>query len=239
MNKNIRQMVIIILLVVNLIFTISFVVVPTVSAATGCFPDTNGHWAEEFICWLSDNGIAGGYPDGTFRPENQVTRAEMAVLMKNLSDSYESRITELETLLASVSLENSGQDFVFTGVNVHVRSGSGATDGTINGRGNLIVGYNEDTSPYEARTGSHNLVLGDENEYISYGGLVAGYGNTISGPYTSVSGGKNNIASGIMSSVSGGYQNSASGGASSVSGGESRSVSGPSDWRAGTLFESY
>ncbi len=44
---------------------IGFVVVPKVSAATGCFPDTDGHWAETFICWLKDNGITGGYPDGS------------------------------------------------------------------------------------------------------------------------------------------------------------------------------
>jgi hypothetical protein len=52
-------------------------------ATTGCFPDTNGHWAEIFICWLKDNGISSGYPDMTYRPENNVTRAEMAVMLKN------------------------------------------------------------------------------------------------------------------------------------------------------------
>ncbi len=28
-------------------------------------------------------GITGGYPDGTYRPENRVTRAEMAVFLVN------------------------------------------------------------------------------------------------------------------------------------------------------------
>lgn len=58
--------------------------------ATACFPDTNGHWAEVFICWLKDNGVTGGYVDGTYRPENGVTRAEMSVFLQkifNLSDS--------------------------------------------------------------------------------------------------------------------------------------------------------
>src|SRR5262249_8316007 len=65
----------------------------------------------------------------------------------------------------------SGTDLYFTGFNVHVQNGTGATDGTVNGRGNLIVGYNEavyraPTSPIPyvcdspSRTGSHNLVLG-------------------------------------------------------------------------------
>ena len=41
----------------------------------------------------------------------------------------------------------------------------------------------------DVRTGSHNLVLGDENNYSSYGGQVAGSDNTISNGYASVSGG--------------------------------------------------
>ena len=36
-----------------------------------------------------------------------------------------------------------GPHIIFDGVNVHVRSGSGATDASVNGPGNLLVGYNE------------------------------------------------------------------------------------------------
>jgi len=47
------------------------------------FTDINLHWAEIFIEELYDQGITGGYPDGTYRPENRVTRAEMAVFLVN------------------------------------------------------------------------------------------------------------------------------------------------------------
>jgi Tol biopolymer transport system component len=47
------------------------------------FSDVSGHWAEIFIEELYDQGITGGYPDGTYRPENRVTRAEMAVFLVN------------------------------------------------------------------------------------------------------------------------------------------------------------
>jgi hypothetical protein len=47
------------------------------------FSDITGHWAEPFIEELSDLGITGGYPDGTYRPGNLVTRAEMAVFLVN------------------------------------------------------------------------------------------------------------------------------------------------------------
>ncbi len=110
--------------------------------------------------------------------------------MDALLAAYDARINALENLLASVTLENSVQDFVFTGVNVHVRSRSGATDGTINGLGNLIVGYNEARTTKSVKSGSHNLVVGRNHNYVSYGGLVAGYQNAVSGLYASVSGGQ-------------------------------------------------
>jgi len=160
--------IIILLLILNLtvMSALLLVQVSSVSASTGCFPDTNGHWAEIFICWLSDNGIAGGYPDGTYRPENPITRAEMAVMLKNMGDMYETRIADLETLLASASLENGGNDLIFSGVNLHLRDGSGSTSGT-NGLGNLIIGYNEDEWVANPRNGSHNLVVGDNHTYSS------------------------------------------------------------------------
>ena len=45
------------------------------------FNDISGHWAETFIEELKDQNITGGYPDKTYRPENRVTRAEMAVFL--------------------------------------------------------------------------------------------------------------------------------------------------------------
>jgi len=56
------------------------------SATVNCFTDTNGHWAESFICWLKDTGVSAGYADGTFRPENLVTRAELAVMLKRQAE---------------------------------------------------------------------------------------------------------------------------------------------------------
>jgi hypothetical protein len=45
------------------------------------FSDIGGHWAEAWIEDLYDEGLAVGHPDGTFRPDANVTRAEIAVLM--------------------------------------------------------------------------------------------------------------------------------------------------------------
>jgi hypothetical protein len=47
----------------------------------------------------------------------------------------------LEAILQGVA--RTGNDIEFSGVNVNIVNGTGTTDGTVNGPGNLIVGYNE------------------------------------------------------------------------------------------------
>jgi len=131
--------------------------------------------------------------------------------------ALEARIAALEAKLDG--LTRSGTDFVITNANLYIQSGSGATSGVVNGKGNLIIGYNELRDVENNRDGSHNLIVGDYQNYSSYGGIVAGRYSTISGIYSSVTGGAGNTASGNFSSVSGGYQNTASGYSSSVSGG--------------------
>jgi len=49
--------------------------------AAPTFTDTGGHWAVNWIESAKAAGVIGGYPDGSYRPENQVTRAEMAVMI--------------------------------------------------------------------------------------------------------------------------------------------------------------
>lgn len=135
------------------------------------------------------------------------------------------RVNALEILLESLSLDNNG-DWVISGINVRIQSGEGATNAIVNGTGNLIIGYDEDFDSDDDKSGSHNLVIGPEHSYTSYGGLVAGSNNAILAPYASVSGGQRNMAEAAYSSVSGGACNTANGGhAASVSGGENNMAS--------------
>ena len=163
-------------------------------------------------------------------------------------NDFEARIAALEQLILT-HFSRTGNDIYITGANVHVKSGGSSTDDTVDGTGNIIIGFNEGGSQ---RTGSHNLIVGSNHNYSSYGGIVVGFQNTISQPYASVSGGEINTANGFAASVSGGSGNIASGGDASVSGGNSNVASGSqssvsgglsheatnlNDWRAGTLFE--
>jgi hypothetical protein len=170
--------------------------------------------------------------------------AEQGGLEKRVAQ-LEAQIAVLEEILQFVRVESepinglAGPHWIVEGANVHVRSGSGATnDGcvfdepnypnceSLTGLGNLIVGYNEGRRGTPDRSGSHNLVLGRSHIYGSFGGLVAGRLNAILGAFASVSGGNRNMASGDFSSVSGGNRNMASGDFSSVSGGGSNEASG-------------
>ena len=115
-----------------------------------------------------------------------------------------------------------GPHIIFTGANVHIRSGhASANSYTENGRGNLILGYNEpsDSSFPAERGGSHNLVVGPNHRYNFGVGLIVGGSSRLGGDGASVSGGFMNAASAIFSAVSGGIRNEASGEVAAVSGG--------------------
>ncbi len=174
----------------------------------------------------------------------QGRRARVAQLEAQV-EALAAALEEVQEILQFVRVESepinglAGPHWIVEGANVHVRSGSGATnDGcvleapdypnceSLTGRGNLIVGYNEGRRGVPDRSGSHNLVLGRSHIYGSFGGLVAGRLNTILGAFASVSGGNRNSASGDFSSVSGGGNNEASGGLASVSGGLESDASG-------------
>jgi S-layer homology domain len=48
--------------------------------------DVAGNWAEPFITVLVQKDIIKGYPDGTFRPDQPITRAEFAALLNKAFD---------------------------------------------------------------------------------------------------------------------------------------------------------
>ena len=49
--------------------------------AVYAYPDvSDSHWAAKQITGLTEKGVIIGYPDGTFQPDNNVTRAEFAAM---------------------------------------------------------------------------------------------------------------------------------------------------------------
>ncbi|MDO4287382.1 MAG: S-layer homology domain-containing protein [Eubacteriales bacterium] len=52
--------------------------------STAMAADYNGHWAEKQIQEFIDNGYLVGYPDGSFKPSNTITRAEIATVVNQM-----------------------------------------------------------------------------------------------------------------------------------------------------------
>ncbi|MDU2292662.1 MAG: S-layer homology domain-containing protein [Peptococcus niger] len=78
------------------------------SKARAPFTDVKGHWAEKAINQAYGNGRIKGYPDGTFRPDGQITRAEAVTICNN----FFNRKADKAGLEAS--LKNPGKIKTFT-----------------------------------------------------------------------------------------------------------------------------
>jgi len=186
--------------------------------------------------------------------ENTALRLELEDI-RGLLQTQPRRTVENNFLDCINEGESDAENIYFDGCNVHVRSGGGSTWATPNGKGNLIIGYNEppyslmevpesaeglediETKKVEAsRSGSHNLIIGDAHEYTSYGGIVTGQQNRISNKYSAVVGGAGNAATGTYSTVTGGQYNIASGTTSTISGGYYNTASGVSSSISGGYY---
>jgi len=158
----------------------------------------------------------------------------------------QNQIAALQTLLAGVTREAvNGQPTVrFSGLNVQVVSGAGATDASPNGTGNLIIGYDEvrTVGPQQCSVGadpntSVPVPDGDAVACAAAGGSLAishksGSHYLVVGDlqnysqYAGIVVGKSNTSSNAYASVSGGTGNTAKGVQASVSGGISNTASG-------------
>ena len=59
------------------------------------FSDIAGHWAEAYIKLAAGNGWIAGYPDGTFGPQRDITRAETATMINRVLDRVPSEESHL------------------------------------------------------------------------------------------------------------------------------------------------
>jgi len=166
-------------------------------------------------------------------------QTQITALQRRMAQD-EATISGLQALLRGVTRSHDGSTLViagsgagagsalktvlFKGVNVQVVNGTGI-ETRLNGLGNLIIGYADNTGG-ALRTGSHNLITGDNGAWTSYGGLLAGDFNQINGPFDAIPGGRSSTASGFDATVAGGAGNLATGFAATANGGISNTVSG-------------
>lgn len=224
---------------------------------------------------LLAGGAAAGPPEGgpiadlndrvdELTQRVEVVETDVSDIDERLSDVVEVvDVTEaLEMCVRIVEGELGGMPgphWVFSGCNVHVRAKNLATDAPANGRGNLIVGYNEGRcvtkEPFSGhhpddeltfpkacltddecgdgavcdlsgRGGSHNLIVGQQHRFPSFGGILGGRMNEATGRASSATAGAHNLATGAYSSITGGTRNAAGGQGASVSGGTLNKAAG-------------
>ncbi|MBY9081184.1 DUF2252 family protein [Paenibacillus sp. HN-1] len=100
------------------------------------FTDTKGHWAAEAIHALQASGLAGGYTDGSFKPDRKISRAEIIAI-----------------LARTVSGADAGSNGKFTDVKGHWAEGainSLANAGIIKGDGAAELNPNANASRAES-----------------------------------------------------------------------------------------
>jgi hypothetical protein len=162
---------------------------------------------------VTQNKIADGAVSSSKLAMAVYTKAEVDALIYDL----QAQIAALQSLLQHFS--RAGNEVTLTGANLRIVNGASATE-SANGLGNLIVGYNEERgNGTDARDGSHNIIVGQRNNYRSWGGIVASENAEISGKFCAVISGTGGVASGIYSGVFGGQGGLASGTDSQVIGG--------------------
>jgi hypothetical protein len=50
------------------------------------FRDKEGNWAQQYIQILASNGVINGYEDGTFKPDNGISRAEIMAMLSRIAN---------------------------------------------------------------------------------------------------------------------------------------------------------
>ena len=79
---------------------------PAESAAPAiAFTDTKGHWAESCIGQAVEKKLFNGYPDGSFRPDTKVTRAQFITVIWRMAGSPATQAKTPFTDIAAQSAE--------------------------------------------------------------------------------------------------------------------------------------
>jgi len=150
---------------------------------------------------------------GEFEPDeilfNDVALVQVILAMQETIAELQAQVAALENqsvpgLSDHLSYDDSTNAFVLEGVNFQVTRGSAGSSA-----GNVIIGTNDvtDYTPNPARTGTHNLIIGNGHEYTGNNGIVHGENNRLTSPYAAVIGGRKGHVTGPGAVLVGGLMN--------------------------------
>jgi len=89
------------------------------TGADGSFSDTSGHGADAYIRALHRAGIVNGTGDGSFKPDREITRAEMAAILArilNMSAANETKFSDIGGNWAANYINQLSQAGIVNGV---------------------------------------------------------------------------------------------------------------------------
>lgn len=84
------------------------------------FPDVDNAWYNKYIGYLEDKGVLSGYEDGTFRPNNTVTRGEMCAVIAR-AQKYD--LISVDGMFADVTDADWAKDYITTLATKNIVSG--------------------------------------------------------------------------------------------------------------------
>lgn len=99
--------------------------VTATTTAQSNLSDISGHWAEDYIKELYNKGIVGGYSDGTFGPNDPVTRAQ---ILKMALLAFNHDVTDANSEFSDVKTDAWYKDYVAYAKSHEIVSGY--SDGT-------------------------------------------------------------------------------------------------------------
>lgn len=156
------------------------------------FRDARNHWSSAYINELSSKGIIGGYEDGTFRPNNNMTRAEFYKVINQLAKLDKTYTVSFSDIKKS--------DWYYNDVAKGIKAGYIVpTTGKLNPNRPItreevieIIG-----KVYELPERSTNLKFSDRNSISKNAviyvptlvdqGIISGYPNSTLGPKNNIS----------------------------------------------------
>ncbi len=100
---------------------------------------TDSHWASEYIIKLAQYGVIGGFEDGTYRPEDLVTKEQF---VKMVVEAFGIKSDKTTTSFADVSASHWANEYIAIAVG----------KGIINGKSETEFGIGENLSRQDAAT---------------------------------------------------------------------------------------
>jgi hypothetical protein len=95
-----------------------------VTASAARYEDTENHWAESSIDRFSNYGVIQGY-DGSFNPDDDITRGQMAVAITNLMQLPEAPDAGFADVAEDAYYKDAGRQHHPAGFHGHAGPGPG------------------------------------------------------------------------------------------------------------------